>query len=219
MINFMFQQKNQMTIKVLKIIYIPKDIFIYVEIPNCFEDYISKFNLLKIFKRDNITFETMPKYNYPSDMIEIFKRMLEIDSNEKIKAFVEKHIGIKKPQPYSFHQINIFIKLFISQYNKFKSKLIFLHGKKDVTEECISEFAKCTQYFTNGGFAKLIAGIDKNSGKDYIDELSEKYDNDLKKMTFETPLIFIIKEKMIYDKFYVPTKKSNDYKSSENYLQ
>ena len=201
------------------IIYIPKDIFIYVEIPNCFEDYISKFNLLKIFKRDNITFETMPKYNYPSDMIEIFKRMLEIDSNEKIKAFVEKHIGIKKPQPYSFHQINIFIKLFISQYNKFKSKLIFLHGKKDVTEECISEFAKCTQYFTNGGFAKLIAGIDKNSGKDYIDELSEKYDNDLKKMTFETPLIFIIKEKMIYDKFYVPTKKSNDYKSSENYLQ
>ena len=147
------------------IIYIPKDIFIYVEIPNCFEDYISKFNSLKIFKRDNITFETMPKYNYSNDIIIIFKRMLEINSNKKIKTFVENYIGIKKPQPYSFHQINIFIKLFISQYNKFKSKLVFLDGKKDVTKECISEFAKCTKYFTNGGFAKLIAGIDKNSEK------------------------------------------------------
>ena len=201
------------------IIYIPKDIHIYVEIPNCFEDYISKFNLLKIFKRDNITFKTMPEYNYPSDMILIFKRMLDIDSNKKIQEFVEKHIGIEKPQPYSFHQINIFIKLFISQYNQFESKLRFLHGKKDVTEECISEFAKCTQYFTNGSFAKLIAGIDKRKNKDYIDELSEKYENDLKNIKFESPLIFIIKELKIYDKFNVPTKKSDEYKSPESYLK
>ena len=168
------------------IIYIPNDIHIYAEIPNCFEDYLSKFNLLKIFKRDNITFETMPGYNYPKEIIEIFKRMLGIDSNEKIKEFVEKYIGIARPQPYSFHQINIFIKLFISQYNQFESKLQFLRGEKDVTEECISEFAKCTQYFTNGSFAKLIAGIDKNSNKDYIDELSEIYENDLKKLKFKS---------------------------------
>ena len=201
------------------IIYIPNDIHIYVEIPNCFEDYLSKFNLLKIFKRDNITFETMPGYNYPKEIIEIFERMLGIDSNEKIKEFVEKYIGITRPQPYSFHQINIFIKLFISQYNQFESKLRFLRGKKDVTEECISEFAKCTQYFTNGSFAKLIAGIDKNSNKDYIDELSEKYENDLKKMKFKSPLIFIIKEKMIFDEFYVPTKTTNEYKNSGAYLK
>ena len=36
------------------IIYIPKDINIYIEIPNCFEDYLSKFSILKIFKRENI---------------------------------------------------------------------------------------------------------------------------------------------------------------------
>ena len=201
------------------IIYIPNDIHIYVEIPNCFEDYLSKFNLLKIFKRDNITFETMPGYNYPEEIIKIFKRMLGIDSNEKIKEFVEKYIGITRPQPYSFHQINIFIKLFISQYNQFECKLRFLNGKKDVTEECISEFAKCTQYFTNGSFAKLIAGIDKNSNKDYIDELSEKYENDLKKMKFKSPLIFIIKEKMIFDEFYVPTKTTNEYENPGAYLK
>jgi hypothetical protein len=161
----------------------------------------------------------MPGYNYPKEIIEIFKRMLEIDSNEKIKEFVEKYIGITRPQPYSFHQINIFIKLFISQYNQFESKLRFLRGKKDVTEECISEFAKCTQYFTNGSFAKLIAGIDKNSNKDYIDELSEKYENDLKKMKFKSPLIFIIKEKMIFDEFYVPTKTTNEYENPGAYLK
>ena len=33
------------------IIYIPKDIHIYIEIPNCFEDYLSKFSILNIFKK------------------------------------------------------------------------------------------------------------------------------------------------------------------------
>ena len=88
-----------------------------------------------------------------------------------------------------------------------------------MTEECISEFAKCTQYFTNGSFAKLIAGIDKNSDKDYIDELSEKYENDLKKMEFKSPLIFIIKEKMEFDEFYVPTKTTKEYKNAGAYLK
>jgi len=60
--------------------------------------------------------------------------------------------------------------------------------------------------FQNGSLAKLIAGIDKNDKKDYIDELSEKYENNLNEMKFNSPLIFIIKEKMINDKFYVQQK-------------
>ena len=32
------------------IIYIPKDISIYIEVPNCFKSYLSKFNILTIFK-------------------------------------------------------------------------------------------------------------------------------------------------------------------------
>jgi ABC-type multidrug transport system fused ATPase/permease subunit len=145
--------------------------------------------------------------------------MLEINSNDKIEKFVKKYIGITK---YSYHQINIFIKLFISQYNKFKTKLKFLSNGKDVTKECIEEFAKCTQYFTNGGFAKLLTGIDGenyNEKKDYIDKLSEIYDNDLKEMEFPDPLIFIIKEKMIYDELLIPTKESYEYKNSKDYLK
>ena len=84
----------------------------------------------------------MPEFNYPEKIINIFLRMKNInpnnnikDSNIKLKSFVQEYIGLSK---YSFHQINIFIKFFISQYNQFKSKLKFFKGEKDVTEECIS---------------------------------------------------------------------------------
>ena len=198
------------------IIYIPKDISIYVEIPNCFKNYLSKFSILTIFKNENITFENIPKFKYPNEMIDIFNRMIDINSNEKMQEWVKNHIGIEK---YSYHQINIFIKLFISQYNKFESKLQFLKDKKYITEECIQEFANCTKYFTNGGFARLMTGIDQNiDNKDELDLLSDIYDNDLRNMTFPTPLIFIIKEKKIAKKLNIPNKNSKEYENSEDFL-
>ena len=124
--------------------------------------------------------------------------MLGINSNEDIKNFVEKYfkkIGIEK---YTYHQINIFIKLFISQYNKFKGKLTFISNGKDVTEKCIEDFSKSSKYFTKSGFAKLLtetSNNDDDDDKDYIDKLSEIYNNELKDMEFPDPLIFIIKEK------------------------
>ena len=199
------------------ILYIPKDISIYIEIPNCFDDYLKKFDILNIFPRENITFENMPAFNYPEETIKIFSRMLEINSNIEIQNFVKKYIDIPR---YSYHQINIFIKLFISQYSKFDSKIYFYSNGKNVTEERISQFALCTKYFTNGGFAQLLTGIDENSKKDidYIDKLSAIYDNDLHR-DFPTPLIFIIKEKMIYNRLYIPTKETNEYNCSIDYLK
>ena len=198
------------------IIYIPKDIHIYIEVPNCFEDYLSKFSILNIFKKENISLENMPPFNYPNEIINLFDRMLGINTNEKMEEFVKKYIGVEK---YSYHQINIFIKLFISQYSKFKAKLRFISGGMDVTEKCIQEFANCTKYFTNGGFARLLTGIDKNEKKDIKDKLSDIYENDLINMTFPTPLIFIIKEEMRYDELYVPTKDSTKYQNSTDFLQ
>jgi hypothetical protein len=140
-------------------IYIPKDIHIYIEIPNCFNDYLSKFNILKIFNKENITFDNMSPLNYPIEIRNRFKNMLGIDSNEDIQKFVKKYIGVPK---YSYHQINIFVKLFISQYNKLKKKIHFKNDKgKDVTDKCIQDIANCTKYFTNGGFAQLLTGIKK----------------------------------------------------------
>ena len=198
------------------IIYIPKDIHIYIEIPNCFEDYLSKFGILSIFKKENITFENMPKFNYSDKIIKLFTNMLGKETNKDIQEFVKEKIHLSK---YSYHQINIFIKLFISQYSKFDSKLKFLDGKEDVTDKCISEFADCTKYFTNGGFPRLLTGIELNDEKDYIDKLTKIYDNDLRNTTFPQPLIFIIKEKMRYSELKVPDKNSQEFSSSTAYLE
>ena len=198
------------------IIYIPKDIDIYIEIPNCFKDYLSKFTILKIFKKENITFEDLPEFNYPKEILDIFNRMLGINTNQSIRKFIQKNIGINK---YSFHQINIFIKLFISQYNKFDTKLAFFEKGKNVTEKCIKDFAKCTCYFTNGGFAKLLLNPDKWGDEDYVDLLTKVYDSDLRDMKFPDPLIFIIKEKMIYENFFVPSDDSDIYKDCTDYLK
>ena len=207
------------------ILYIPKDMYIYIEIPNCFDDYLEKFSILNIFKKENITFEKMPDFNYEEKIRKIFQRMLEIDSNKKIKEFVKEYIGIKGK--YSYHQINIFIKLFISQYSKFDTKLSFYETKKDnngievridTTKQCIQEFAKCTQYFTYGGFAKLLTGETKINKNDYIDKLSEIYENDLENMDFPSPLVFIIKEEMKYEELMIQKNDLKKYKKSNDYL-
>ena len=198
------------------IIYIPKDINIFIEIPNCFEDYLSNFSLLNIFNKDNITQKNMPDFNYSNDIIDIFDRMLDKKSNNKmIEKFVKSNIGISK---YSFHQINIFINLFISQYKQFPTKLNFLKQGENKTKECIEKFAKCTKYFTYGGFAKLLTNgnnYDKNS-KDYIDILSETYNNDLNNSDFYDPLIFILKNEKLYYELQLPTRYFSQYKNIPN---
>ena len=64
----------------------------------------------------------MPSFNYSSKIIKLFKNMLEIETNEEIQKFVHKYIGIGKN--YSYHQINIFIKLFIRNIVNFIIKYI-----------------------------------------------------------------------------------------------
>ena len=123
----------------------------------------------------------MPPYYFSQEIINIFDRMLGIKSNEEMKNIVKKYIGVER---YSYHQINLFIKLFISQYSKFESKLRSLQNDQDITQKCIEEFAKCTQFFTNGGFSQLLTEK-KDDKKYYIDKLSEVYENDLNNMKFQ----------------------------------
>ena len=181
------------------IIYIPKNIEIFIEIPNCFNDYLSDYDILKSFNIINITFNNKPCLNLPDKTIDIFNKMLDLNTNELINDFVSNKIGTKK---FTYHQVNIFINLFISQYNKFKSKLKFFHGNEEKTEECINNFAEGTKYFTLGVYSKFLTEQKwkKNDSekKDYIDLLSNVYKNDLKNEKYKTPLIFIIKEKKEY---------------------
>ena len=97
------------------IIYISKDIQIFIEISNCFIDYLSKFRILSIFDKENITFNNMPKFDYPYGIIRNFEDMKGINSNEDVKKFVKINFGDgDQNSNYSCHQINIFVKLFIA---------------------------------------------------------------------------------------------------------
>jgi len=179
------------------VIFIPTNIEIYIEIPNTFKDFISNYGILKFFQRDDdmIIADDLPQLKLPKDKINLFKKMLGKDENEEIYKWLKEMINIKR---YSYHQIHIFINLFISQYNIFKGrKIYFSKDGEDVTKDCIDHFALATKYFTYGGFSKLLLDKEDNldNNVDEIDILSKVYKNDLEKETFDEKLIFIVKNK------------------------
>ena len=198
------------------IINIPKDISIYIEIPNCFENYLDKFIILNIFKRENISFENMPKLNYSDEIIKKFKYILKIKSNEEIEELVKKKIGVQK---YSYHQINIFIKIFLSQFNKFNSKIQIKDKDKDITEQVVCESLDCASYFIKGGFSRLSTEAKEFENKDYIDILSEIYDNDLYDKDIRINLLLYFIEKNKINRLFLREIISKEFKDSKDYLK
>ena len=119
--------------------------------------------------------------------------MIGKETNEDIEEFIKENIGIKE---YSYHQVQTFIKLFISQFNIFKSNLNITNtGYDDITNSCIKYFAENTKYFTNGGFQNLIIGK-KGQIKDETDLSLDAYDNDLNSVKFKIPLMFMDEKTM-----------------------
>ena len=184
------------------VIYIPNKIKIYIEIPNSFDDYLSKVGILKIFKIDKIKLGKLPELDLDDSVKKKFKIMLgeEAKTIEQIDKFIKNNINLKE---YSYYQIHTFIKLFISQFEIFNGQIKFINSQsEDITKNCIQYFAKSTIYFTNGGFAKLIFDK-KEQEKNKIDykinnQIDNKialclnaYQNDLNEIEFENPLIFI----------------------------
>ena len=179
------------------IIYIPKDINFYIEIPNCLTNYLEKIGLLNVFDVENIVLgekKTNTQKNITNIDMEhleldektrvIFKNMIGTDDDKEIEAFIKSKIGLTE---YSYHQVHTFIKLFISQYSKKEGKLTFKGSNgKDITEICIKNFAESTKYFTNGGFAKLLMKKTHNNKKDKFDLCLEAYDYDLNNAEFKT---------------------------------
>ena len=172
------------------IIYIQKDIEIYVEIPNCFEDMLSIYKVLNSFDIETITINNKPKLDLPEEKLIHFENMINTRDNEKIKEEINKYI---KFDEYSYSQISIFINIFISQYSKTNNKRTFYDGGKDVTNEVIKNFAKCTKYFTSGAFANLLTGknaMENLKGKKPEEILGKIYEDDLANQDFDAPLIF-----------------------------
>ena len=202
------------------IIFIPKNIEIYIEIPNCFNDFMNNYGVLKFFVLEVIKLDEIPKLNLSNEKIIPFKK-IDCNSNEEIYKFISSNIGIRK---YSYHQINIFINLFISLFNFKGNKLIFFKEEKDVTQIVINNFSRMTKYFTFSEFSKLLIGhVDEKKNKmkedEYINLLSRIYEYELKEENFENPLIFINKKKQQFFQIDISEKGLKKYQKTIDYLK
>ena len=192
------------------IIYIPNNIKIYIEIPNSFENYLNKFGILNTFNIDNIvlgepnpneknmqtniTYVPMLSLELDKNTKKEFKKLKGFEDDKQIEKFIKDNFNNINIKEYSYHQVETFIKLFISQFNMFTSNIKFTNTMdEDITDKCIMNFAKSTKYFTNGGFAKLI--MQKKYIKDIFELCLDAYESDLSKEKFDIPLIFVDKER------------------------
>ena len=244
------------------IIYIPKNIEIYIEIPNCFKDFKSNCNILKFFKIQTIKFNELPELNLHPEKRNLIKNMLGFSTDKETYDYIIKIMNInekdekeakeklekedkedkkKESKRFSYHQINIFINLFISQYNKFNGqKLKFIEklkekdekGKpieKNITDKCIKQFALGTKYFIEGCYANLLTKkIQFEENQDYkqkeiyyIHNLSTIYEEDLENNKYDIPVIFIIKDRMAFTPLYLSEKRLKLYEASKpiSYLE
>ena len=117
-----------------------------IALPNSAIAYSTKYS----GKIKNIVNIKMEDLKLPKKIRDIFKNMLgftnknEDEENKEIEDYIKSIIGIKD---YSFHHIQTFTKLFISQYSKFGGKIIFKDSSdNDITEKCIKNFAISTKW-------------------------------------------------------------------------
>ena len=200
------------------IIYIPKEIEIYIEISNSFENYFSKLNILDIFNTENISLDKIPKLVLQEDIKKVFNEIFKIESNQQIEEFIKKYIGIEK---YSYHQVHIYINLITSQFTQFKSKFISLFGEKIHLEPdaYIEEFSKCAQYYSMIGITKFfIEKANKTEDKDKYNYYMELYENELNSKKNNIPFIFN-KENIKNEETNIHEKDINKFNYSNYYLK
>ena len=140
------------------IIYIPDNLQIYIEVPNSFENYLTKFSILNIFNIENIKLGKLPPLELDSNIRNKFKTLNGINTNEEIEKFIQnnfKEIGINE---YSYHQVQIFIKLYLTQFDSYN---------KEISEKFIYHFFKSIKYIINGAIQKLLMNKKHN-----IDEIN-----------------------------------------------
>ena len=187
------------------IIYIPSDIEIYIEIPNCFYDFIDNHKLLNFFQKEIITLNNLQELDLSKDKINFFKNMLGLDTNHKIYKWIKERFNL---EIYSYYQINILINLFLSQFDIFKEKkVIFFQKGEDMTYQIINSFISSIEYFINRNISEsLRIKYTENSKYDLINILSKGYENVLKYQEFDKKIIFISKTKMQYYNLDISTK-------------
>ena len=138
----------------------------------------------------------------------VFKRLIGKETNEEIEEFIKNNLGVKE---YSFHQVQIFIKIFISQFTMLEKELKIIDSdKNNETEKCLQYIAQSSKYFINGGFPKIL--MKKNYQEQGKDE-SNGYENDLAIMEFNIPLVFVNGKTKTVDLLYLNDKTQEEIKT------
>ena len=167
------------------VLYILVNINIYIEIPNCFNNFIENYPILNYFEINIINFNNKEKIRLNNEEIKLFKLMMaSIEKegkriNQTPEDFIDSNIGSKK---YSYYQINIFIKLFkllLHQHILENKKIRYLEIDKDVTRERIKEYARSIKYFTQCLYAKLLTNALDEEGAIMINEDETKISKDM----------------------------------------
>ena len=215
------------------VLYIPIKIEIYIEIPNCYNNFLQNYPILNYFEIVRIEFKNREKLRLDREKTKFFNWMIPEQTIEgKViqkapEEYINENIGASK---FSYHQVNIFIKLFMNQYKIDNKKLFFIDNGKNVTEECIKKFAKCTQYFTLGVYAKFLTkGLDEERDasleKDSIKSLEDisTNNNDLNQSSYESNinlnLTFDQEKKSINQNeinYYISNDKSDNSKEKSS---
>jgi hypothetical protein len=156
----------------------------------------------------NITYVPMLSLELDKNTKKEFKKLKGFEDDKQIEKFIKDNFNNINIKEYSYHQVETFIKLFISQFSLFEGKLKFTESNIDITNKCMKYFEESTQYFTNGGFAKLITNKTQPI-KDKYDLCLDAYENDLGKVKFKTPLIFIDKDTKKFKLEILPDKSED----------
>ena len=128
-----------------KIIYIPKDIEIFIEISNYFENYLSKFGVLNIFPNEHISLSQIPKLDLSTNIINFFDYKLLFSIYNKRESIINifnlfeflhtRLISIEKEKK-SFEEViyyNLLKKFLCECFEKPKVVLDFLNDIIDIS--------------------------------------------------------------------------------------
>ena len=184
------------------VIYIPRELKIYVEIPNCFISFIETYPILKIFQKIEINLEN-PKELILSDNEKELFASLGIDKEEE---FIKNNIKIENA---SYYQKRQFINSFLSQ--------ITINNASQLNDDLKQNIIDSTQYFTLNCYSDLIKQKNNISKPDDILNQLSKIDNNYN-TKFEKPLIFYDKQEQEFFKVDMSENYYKNYKK-ENYLK
>ena len=184
------------------VIYIPRELNIYIEIPNCFINFFQTYPILKIIQKTEINLENPTKLILPYNEKKLFS-FLGID---KVEEFIKNNIKIKNP---SYYQKRIFINSFLSQ--------ITVNNASILSDDLKRKKIDSTQYFTLNCYSDLIKQKNNIPKPEYLlEQLSEiDYNYNTK---LEIPLVFYDKQKQEFFEVDMTENYYKDYKK-EDYLK